>query len=172
MTYLSRGLSTPPTRFHELDWWDERLLRVALPSSSADGPSVNAEVRLTCTPSQHMSGRSLTDRFHALWASWVVDDHLGSHKKFYFAGDTGYRTVRDGEDEDKAPVCPVFAEVGERFGGFNIAFLPIGCVPKSGMLYGPVRDLTPFGVLAHTLLAPSCLISMPHLRMQCAYSGT
>jgi len=75
-----------------------------------------------------MSGRSLTDRFHALWASSVVDDHLRSHKKVYCAGDTGYRTVRDGEDEDKAPVCPVFAEVGERFWGFNIALLPIGCV--------------------------------------------
>lgn len=130
VTYLSRGLSTPPTRFHELDWWDERLLRVALPSSSADGPSVNVEVRLTCTPSQHMSGRSLTDRFHALWASWVVDDHLGSRKKVYSAGDSGYRTVRDGEDEDKAPVCPVFAEVGERFGGFDVALLPIGCVSR------------------------------------------
>jgi len=45
----------------------------------------------------------------------------------YFAGDTAYRTVRDGEGEDKAPVCPAFAEVGERFGGFDMALLPIGC---------------------------------------------
>jgi len=73
-----------------------------------------------------MSGRSLTDRFHALGASWVVDDHLRSHKKVYCAGDTRYRTVRDGEDQDQVPVCPVFAEVGERFGGFDIALLPIG----------------------------------------------
>jgi L-ascorbate metabolism protein UlaG (beta-lactamase superfamily) len=54
-----------------------------------------------------------------------VDD-LHSHKKVYFAGDTGYRTVRDGEDEDKVPVCPAFAEVGERFGGVDVALLPIG----------------------------------------------
>jgi N-acyl-phosphatidylethanolamine-hydrolysing phospholipase D len=134
--YLSRALSTPLTRFHELDWWDERNLRVSLPPSSTntgatDPAAVNTEVRLTCTPSQHMSSRSFNDRFHALWASWVVEgDLLGSHKKVYFAGDTGYRTVRDGEDEDKAPVCPAFAEVGERFGGLDVALLPIGCVSQ------------------------------------------
>lgn len=39
-------------------------------------------------------------------------DDLHSHKNLYFAGDTAYRTVRDGEDEDKVPVCPAFAEIG------------------------------------------------------------
>jgi N-acyl-phosphatidylethanolamine-hydrolysing phospholipase D len=122
--HLSGALNTPLPRFHELDWWDERLLRVSLPSD-AGGPAVDAEVRLSCTPSQHVSGRKGFDRWHALWAAWVVDD-LKSHKKLYFAGDTGYRTVHDGEDEDKVPVCPAFAEVGERFGGVDVALLPIG----------------------------------------------
>jgi N-acyl-phosphatidylethanolamine-hydrolysing phospholipase D len=125
-TYLAKALTTPLSRIHELDWWDERLLRVALPPNT-DGPAVNAEVRLSCTPSQHVSGRTASDRWHALWAAWAVDDPH-SHKKVYFAGDTGYRTVRDGEDEEKVPVCPAFAEVGERFGGFDLALLPIGCV--------------------------------------------
>ncbi|KAH8982899.1 N-acyl-phosphatidylethanolamine-hydrolyzing phospholipase D [Lactarius akahatsu] len=123
--YLSKALRTPLSRIHELDWWDERLLRVSLPSKHANGAAVDAEVRLSCTPSQHVSGRTTSDRWHALWAAWVVDD-LRSHKKVYFAGDTGYRTVRDGEDEDKVPVCPAFAEAGERFGGFDLALLPIG----------------------------------------------
>ena len=122
--HLSNALTTPLSRIHELDWWDERLLRVALPST-ADGPAVNAEVRLSCTPSQHVSGRTPFDRWHALWGAWFVDD-LHSQKKVYFAGDTGYRTVQDGEDEEKVPVCPAFAEVGERFGGVDIALLPIG----------------------------------------------
>jgi len=131
-TYLSNALSTSLSRFHELDWWDERLLRVPLPSNT-DGPAVNAEVRLSCTPSQHISGRSASDRWHALWGSWVVDD-LRSHKKLYFAGDTGYRSVHDGEDENKVPVCPAFAEVGERFGGFDVALLPIGAyTPRAVM---------------------------------------
>ena len=55
-------------------------------------------------------------------------DDIQSHKNVYFAGDTAYRAVRDGEDEDKVPVCPAFAEVGERFGGFDMALLPIGWV--------------------------------------------
>ncbi|KAH9037151.1 N-acyl-phosphatidylethanolamine-hydrolyzing phospholipase D [Lactarius hengduanensis] len=118
-------LCTPHSRIHELDWWDERLLHVALPSMYASDAVVDAEVRLSCTPSQHVSGRTASDRWHALWAAWVVDD-LRSHKKVYFAGDTGYRTVRDGEDEDEVPVCPAFAEVGERFGGLDLALLPIG----------------------------------------------
>jgi len=129
--YLSGALNTPLPRFHELDWWDERLLRVSLPSN-AGGPAVDTEVRLSCTPSQHVSGRTALDRWHALWAAWVVDD-LHSHKKLYFAGDTGYRTVRDGEDEDKVPVCPAFSEVGERFGGVDVALLPIGAYSPRAM---------------------------------------
>jgi len=93
--YLSGELNTPLPRFHKLDWWDERLLRVSLPSN-AGGPVVNAEVRLSCTPSQHISGRTALDQWHALWGAWVVDD-LNSRKKVYFAGDTGYRTVRNRE---------------------------------------------------------------------------
>ncbi|KAN0123500.1 Beta-lactamase superfamily domain containing protein [Russula decolorans] len=109
--YLSTGstLNTPLSQVYELYWWDECLLRVSLPSN-AGGPVVNAE---------HASGRTGLDRWHALWAAWVVDD-LHTHKKLYFAGDTGYHTVRDGKDEDKFPVCPAFAEVGERFGGVDI----------------------------------------------------
>ena len=76
-----------------------------------------------------MTSRSLFDRFRALWGAWVVDD-LHSLKTVYFAGDTAYRAVRDGEDEDKVPVCPAFAEAGERFGGFDIALVPIGCVSQ------------------------------------------
>jgi L-ascorbate metabolism protein UlaG (beta-lactamase superfamily) len=136
-TYLSRALNTPLTRFHELDWWDERHLRVSLPPSlvadtkgdatKSDKPAVTAEVRLSCTPSQHMSGRAVSDRFRSLWGSWVAED-LDSHKKVYFASDTGYRTIRDGEEEETVPVCPAFAEIGERLGGFDLAMLPIGYV--------------------------------------------
>jgi len=61
-----------------------------------------------------------------------VDD-LHSHKKLYFAGDTGYRTVHDGEDEDKVPVCPAFAEIGEHFGGVDVALLPIGAYAPRAM---------------------------------------
>lgn len=48
--------------------------------------------------------------------------------KVYFAGDTGYRSVRDDEDEATVPTCPVFKEIGEVFGGFDFAMIPIGWV--------------------------------------------
>jgi N-acyl-phosphatidylethanolamine-hydrolysing phospholipase D len=48
--------------------------------------------------------------------------------KVYFAGDTAYRTVLDGEDEDEVPVCSAFGEIGRTFGGFDFAMIPIGCV--------------------------------------------
>lgn len=37
---------------------------------------------------------------------------LGPHHRFFFAGDTGY--------------CPVFQEIGRRFGPFDLAAIPIG----------------------------------------------
>ncbi|KAH9065495.1 N-acyl-phosphatidylethanolamine-hydrolyzing phospholipase D [Lactarius vividus] len=122
--YLSGALGVPSSRIHELDWWDERLLGVALPSN-AGAAAITVEVRLSCTPSQHVFGRAAFDRWHALWAAWVIDD-LQSHKKLYFAGDTGYH-------EDKVPVCPAFAQVGERFGGIDVALLPIGAYSPRAM---------------------------------------
>ncbi|TFY83586.1 hypothetical protein EWM64_g411 [Hericium alpestre] len=153
--HISKSLSLPRARVHELDWWDERVVRVALPAAEEGADKVQTQMRFTCTPSQHVSSRSAFDRWASLWAAWVVEELLPpqapaqrpptpSHssftptsglwemvgKKLYFAGDTGYRTVHDGEDEDKVPVCPAFAEVGERFGGVDVALLPIGA-------YGP-----------------------------------
>jgi N-acyl-phosphatidylethanolamine-hydrolysing phospholipase D len=51
--------------------------------------------------------------------------------RFYFSGDTGYRTVPDkagpySDGERAAPVCPAFKQIGERYGPFDLALLPIG----------------------------------------------
>jgi L-ascorbate metabolism protein UlaG (beta-lactamase superfamily) len=64
---------------------------------------------VACTPAQHSSGRGLTDQYLRLWASWAV---LGQTKRFFFAGDTGYD--------------PRFRAIGERFGPFDLAAIPIG----------------------------------------------
>ena len=100
--------------------------------------TINAEtcrkvaVDISCTPAQHFTGRSLWDRFKTLWASWVVEEvrprDSGPGVKVFFGGDTGYRAVPDGKNEDEVPVCPVFKEIGERFGGFDFAMIPIGYV--------------------------------------------
>jgi L-ascorbate metabolism protein UlaG (beta-lactamase superfamily) len=67
------------------------------------------EVELTATPAQHFSGRGLTDRNRTLWASWVIQS--GGQRIFY-SGDSGY--------------FPGFAQIGERFGGFDIALMENG----------------------------------------------
>ena len=63
---------------------------------------------VVCTPAQHGGGRTAVDQGRRLWSSWVV---LGS-KRFYFGGDTGYYEH--------------FKEIGDAFGPFDLAALPIG----------------------------------------------
>jgi L-ascorbate metabolism protein UlaG (beta-lactamase superfamily) len=66
------------------------------------------ELTLTCTEARHFSGRGLT-RNTTLWASWVI---TGPQHGVFFGGDTGY--------------TPAFAEIGARFGPFNLTLLPVG----------------------------------------------
>ena len=95
---------------------------------------MTAEFLLTCTPAQHFTGRGLLDRFKSLWASWAVEQivpepsHLALNTgvKIWFGGDTGYRSVKQGQKEDEVPHCPVFEEIGRKFGGFDLALIPIG----------------------------------------------
>ena len=68
-----------------------------------------AGLQVTCVPAQHFSSRTLWDRDRTLWAGWILKAGL---KTIYLAGDTGY--------------CPVFKEIGERFGPMDLAVIPIG----------------------------------------------
>ncbi len=86
----------------ELDWWDARTI---------------AGVEVHCVPSQHWSGRGLTDDCVTLWAGWVV---RGPSRRFYFAGDTGYFAG--------------LVEIGERLGPFGLAALPIGAYDPPAMM--------------------------------------
>ncbi|KAK0492501.1 Metallo-hydrolase/oxidoreductase [Armillaria luteobubalina] len=106
------SIGVPRGHAHTLDWWDAQ--RVEVPGTSFN---------LTCTPAQHFTGRGLHDQGKTLLPSWAVE---GEGKKVYFAGDTGYGSVKDGEDEAERPVCPAFKEIRERFGGFDLAMIPIG----------------------------------------------
>lgn len=78
----------------ECDWWQEGLIR---------------DLRLTCVPAQHFSGRTLGHRNRTLWCGWTLrsDQH-----SVLFAGDTALH--------------PEFVTIGERCGPFHMAILPIG----------------------------------------------
>jgi N-acyl-phosphatidylethanolamine-hydrolysing phospholipase D len=86
----------------ELDWWDVRRV---------------GGVEVHFVPSQHWSGRGVTDQSATLWGGWVV---TGPTRRFYFAGDTGYFAG--------------FAEIGRRLGPFGLAALPIGAYEPAAMM--------------------------------------
>jgi N-acyl-phosphatidylethanolamine-hydrolysing phospholipase D len=120
------------SRFHCLDWWDDRQVNIDLPAAASGqtSPAPKASFRITCTPCQHQSARTGWDRMCTLWSSWAIEELSptghGPGFKVWFGGDTGYRYVDDGQDEDKVPYCPAFKEIGEKFGSFDLALIPIG----------------------------------------------
>jgi N-acyl-phosphatidylethanolamine-hydrolysing phospholipase D len=76
------------------DWWDE---------------STFGDLRLTCLPAQHFSGRTLGKRNTTLWCGWAL--RTSGHSLF-FAGDTALH--------------PDFGTIATRCGPFDVAILPIG----------------------------------------------
>ncbi|KAL6720347.1 hypothetical protein ACLMJK_002268 [Lecanora helva] len=120
----------------QLDWWEEACLDIKSVSS----------VAITCTPSQHFSGRGVMDHGSTLWCSWVIqaisstpsqaNDKPAHSPKVFFAGDTGYRYVPKDAEEEGMPCCPAFREIGETLGPFDLSLLPIG-------LYSPRHLLSP-----------------------------
>ena len=94
-----KGWGIKEENITERDWWE----------------SVNfSGVEFIATPSQHFSGRSLTNNNETLWASWVLKSKEHS---VYFSGDSGYDTH--------------FKEIGEKYGPFDIAFLESGQYSKN-----------------------------------------
>jgi L-ascorbate metabolism protein UlaG (beta-lactamase superfamily) len=87
------------TNVVELDWWQK---------TGVDG------LDLTLVPLQHWSARSFDDRFDTLWGGWVAQTPAGGRQpfSFFFACDTGY-------SKD-------FDDIGKKFGGFDLALIPIG----------------------------------------------
>ena len=83
-----------PDKITNMAWWEE---------ISEEG------LTITCTPARHFSGRTLSDRFETLWASWVVSD--GKYRIFE-SGDSGW------DDH--------FQRIGAKYGSFDLAFIEAG----------------------------------------------
>ncbi|SCZ91023.1 BZ3500_MvSof-1268-A1-R1_Chr1-3g02486 [Microbotryum saponariae] len=119
--WFKSNIGTKEEEVTELDWWGERELIVQIGENGQ-----KEKLRVVCTPCQHFTGRSPFDRNATLWASWAVIAQKG---RVWFGGDTGYKAVPRGtkpEDEAGLPTCPAFKEIGQRFGGFDFAMIPIG----------------------------------------------
>jgi N-acyl-phosphatidylethanolamine-hydrolysing phospholipase D len=90
-------------RTHKLDWWDSHTV-----------PAPGGAVQVHLVPVQHWSSRSPWDRNATLWGGFVVQASVaGANYQMFYAGDTGY-------SKD-------FADIAQRFGGFDFAQIPVGC---------------------------------------------
>lgn len=87
------------TNAEEFDWGDETRA---------------AGLDIWFAPAQHWSARTPFDRAKTLWGSWVVKTRKDAAHPYslFFAGDTGY--------------SPDFRDIGARFGGFDLALIPVG----------------------------------------------
>ena len=91
---VMRDWGVSAEKITELDWWE---------SETVNG------IAYTLTPTQHFSGRGLTDRDSTLWGSWVIKS---SENNVYFSGDSGY--------------FKGFKEIGDRFGPFHLTTIETG----------------------------------------------
>jgi N-acyl-phosphatidylethanolamine-hydrolysing phospholipase D len=105
------------TNVVERDWWEE----TGLPGG---------RFRAVAVPARHWTRRKPMGTNQRLWSGWVIVPAVGGPSagagpqvatqspasvlgpRVWFAGDSGY--------------CPAFAEIGERFGPFDVSLVPIG----------------------------------------------
>ena len=97
------GLSGPLRKLgvrviREFDWWESASLTLPAGTLEVGG-----------TPAQHFSARTTWDRNATLWCGFAI---VANGYRVFFAADTGYH--------------PEFARIGERFGPFDLALMPVG----------------------------------------------
>jgi N-acyl-phosphatidylethanolamine-hydrolysing phospholipase D len=73
------------------------------------GAEIFPGIRVTATPAQHFTARTLLDRNRGHWCGWLVE---GAGCKLWHAGDSGY--------------CEAFSEIGGRYGPIDFGMIPIG----------------------------------------------
>ena len=153
-------------RFHELDWWDERHLRVALSSSSTDGPAVDAEVRLSCTLSQHNLSRGLFTDFAR--SGDPGSSRTSAHTRGLILLATpriGPSATTDGtasgeeHQDDNVLVCPAFWRLRSRVTAHWCVshYMPRPNAPGASLF---VRDLTP--IWCSSAYSPHSIMSSMH----------
>ncbi|NBV21659.1 MAG: MBL fold metallo-hydrolase [Proteobacteria bacterium] len=90
-------------------WFQKRGLTRCRELAWGESAPFAEGIEIHCVPAQHFAARTPFDRNQTHWCGWVL---RSPSRSVYFAGDTGY--------------CPGFKEIGERFGGFDLAMIPIG----------------------------------------------
>ncbi|KAL0489952.1 N-acyl-phosphatidylethanolamine-hydrolyzing phospholipase D [Acrasis kona] len=123
----------------EMDWWDEVDIKVFVQNT------IDTDIMVVCTPSQHCSGRGVSDQNTCLWSGWLVSQGIESKRltdkdraaelkpvdtpfSVFFAGDTGYRYFPPNMTPiqiSELPCCPVFSQIPELYRPPHISLIPI-----------------------------------------------
>ncbi len=110
----------------EFNWWDKFVIPKQSETENSTDSKIDSigtttennnnnnrikkdKVEIVFTPTRHWSSRTIFDRNKTLWGSFAL---ISKHNRFFFGGDTAY--------------CPVFKLIGDMYGPFDIATLPIG----------------------------------------------
>ncbi|ORX81422.1 Metallo-hydrolase/oxidoreductase [Anaeromyces robustus] len=169
------GIGIPEKQVTECDWWDDyevtRIPEVKNESTTSSLPNQENEnknenenetnknenenekipsrkITISAVPAQHFSGRTGFDFNETLWAGWVVKS---SDASYYFAGDTGYRSKPDNYKEEEIenyPSCPAFKQIGNIYGPFDMASIPISPALPPHMM-SPIHSNPRDGVDIH-----------------------
>lgn len=86
-----------------------------------EGKLCNEKVKFIAAPAQHFSGRRGQNN-STLWCSWIIKS---KDKTIFISGDSGY--------------SPHFAEIGDKYGPFDLAFVECGAYGK----YWPYIHMMP-----------------------------
>jgi L-ascorbate metabolism protein UlaG (beta-lactamase superfamily) len=82
------------SKIKEFDWFEDIVYK---------------DLQFSFCPTQHFSGRSLTDRDKYLWGSWAIK---GVNHSLYVSGDSGYNQH--------------FSLIGQKYGPFDVACMECG----------------------------------------------
>jgi L-ascorbate metabolism protein UlaG (beta-lactamase superfamily) len=91
---LLRQFGVNPDKITELNWTQSITVR---------------SLNVTALPARHFSGRSISNRFETLWASYVL---ISPKHRVYYGADSGE--------------WPGFTEIGRVYGPFDLTMLEIG----------------------------------------------
>ena len=87
-----------PSKISSFNWWQEQETEHAL---------------VAFTPTQHFSGRGISDTNNTLWGSWVIKS---KEQSLFFSGDSGYFAG--------------FKEIGNKYGPFDLTLIETGAYDK------------------------------------------
>jgi L-ascorbate metabolism protein UlaG (beta-lactamase superfamily) len=104
-------------------------------------------------PALHFSSRGLHDRNTSLWCGYVIEYQ---NRTVYFAGDTAFG--------------PHFAQIREKFGSPDLAFLPIGAYEPRWFM-SPIHMSPEEAAKAHQVLESKLSVAIHHGTFQLADDG-